>query len=386
LLPQEARSYRARESSTSEGFVHILHGSIATLVAMLVSCGDQGFVRKDGGTGGVDRGQIQGRFCDPSGRSWLSSAMAYTNVVRDGVLQETRVSYSDRDGFWLLEDLPGELPYEVFVQHGSEILFDEEIYVPSGKTVRLSEPDCFDPLELKVAVITGDYDDFQLVIEQMGFENYTVYDGLVTGNNVCDVCEDNLLNFLLAPDDMAQFDIIMFNGGHIEEDIVYDIDDGNAGDADAIMGNIVAYVQGGGTIYASDWAYDEIEIGWPARIDFLGKDALPNDAEIGTPQTVAATISDSALAEWLGADDGRIDIEYDLSTWPAVTSVDASVSVHLQGDVDVQLGPVSDTVPASPLLVSFTDGDGKVVYTSFRVAANASSDMLLTLQYIMYSL
>jgi hypothetical protein len=312
--------------------------------------------------------------------------MAYTNVVRDGVLQETRVSYSDRDGFWLLEDLPGELTYEVFVQHGSEILFDEEIYVPSGKTVQLSEPDCFDPLELKVAVITGDYDDFQLVIEQMGFENYTVYDGLVTGNNVCDVCEDNLLNFLLAPDDMAQFDIIMFNGGHIEEDIVYDIDDGNAGDADAIMGNIVAYVQGGGTIYASDWAYDEIEIGWPARIDFLGKDALPNDAEIGTPQTVAATISDSALAEWLGADDGRIDIEYDLSTWPAVTSVDASVSVHLQGDVDVQLGPVSDTVPASPLLVSFTDGDGKVVYTSFRVAANASSDMLLTLQYIMYSL
>ena len=366
--------------------MRILHGSIATLVAMLVSCGDQGFRKKEDPTGSEDPGQIQGRICDPSGRSWLSAAMAYTNVVRDGVLDETRVSYSDRDGFWLLDDLPSEQTYEVFVQHGSEILLDQEVYVPSGQTVQLAEPDCFDPLELKVAVITGDYDDFQQVIEQMGFANYTVYDGLVTGNDVCDVCEDNLENFLLDADEMAQFDIIMFNGGHIEEDIVYDLDDGNAGNADAIMRNIVAYVQGGGSIYASDWAYDEIEIGWPGRVDFLGKDSLPNDAEIGGPQTVAATISDSALAEWLGTDDGQIDIEYDLSTWPAAMSVDPSVSVHLQGNVDVQLGPVSDTVTASPLLVSFNDGDGKVVYTSFRVAANASSDMLLTLQYMMYSL
>ena len=366
--------------------MRILHGSIATVVAMQVSCNEHVLVRGDPNTTGDDPGQIQGRICEPSGRSWLSSAMAYTNVVRDGVLDETRVAYSDRDGFWLLDELPGDQTYEVFVQYGPEILFEEEVYVPSGETVELSEPDCFDPLELKVAVITGDYDDFQRVIEQMGFENYTVYDGLVTGNDICDVCEDNLRSFLLDEDEMARFDIIMFNGGHIEEDIVYDIEDGNAGDADAIMGNIVAYVQAGGSIYASDWAYDEIEIGWPGRIDFLGKDTTPNDAEIGGPQTVAATISDSALAEWLGTDDGRIDIEYDLSTWPAATSVDPSVSVHLQGNVDVQLGPTSDTVNASPLLVSFNDGEGKVVYTSFRVAANASSDMLLTLQYMMYSL
>ncbi len=358
----------------------------ATFVATQVSCNDRFFNPLDNETGEIDPGRIQGRICDPSGRSWLSSAMAYTNVVRDGVLEETRVAYSDRDGFWLLEDLPGDRDYQVFVQHGSEILFDAEVHVPSGQTVELAEPDCFDPLELKVAVITGDYDDFQRVIEQMGFANYTVYDGLVTGTQICDVCNDNLRNFLLDSDEMAQFDIIMFNGGHVEEDIVYDLQPGNGGDADAIVGNIVAFVQDGGSIYASDWAYDDIEVGWPDRIEFLGKDTVPNDAEVGHPQTVDATISDSALAEWLGREDGQIDIDYDLSTWPAMVEVADSVSVHIQGSVDVQIGPAYDTVTASPLLVSFNDGDGRIVYTSFRVAANASADMLLTLQYMMYSL
>jgi hypothetical protein len=366
--------------------VRILPWTVATFVAMQVSCSDHVFDPIEDETGNKEPGRIEGRICDPSGRSWLASAMAYTNVVQGGQLEETRVAYSDRDGFWLLDDLPGDKAYDVYVQYGSEILFDEEVYVPSGRTVQLSEPDCFDPLELKVAVVTGDYDDFQRVIEQMGFENYTIYDGLTTGNDICDVCEDNLRNFLLDADEMAQFDIIMFNGGHIEEDIVYDLDEGNAGDADEIMGNIVGFVQNGGSIYASDWAYDEIEIGWPSRIDFLNDDAKPNDAEVGGPQTVHATISDGALADWLGREDGRIDIEYDLSTWPAAVSVDNTVSVHVQGSVDVQMGPVHDTVNQSPLLVSFNDGEGKVVYASFRVAANASTDMLLTLQYMMYSL
>jgi hypothetical protein len=366
--------------------VRILPFVVATFVAMQVSCSDHVFDPTEDQTGNERPGQIQGRTCDPTGRSWLSAAMAYTNVVRDGVVQETRVAYSDRDGFWLLDDLPGDKTYDVFVQHGSEILFDDEVYVPSGQTVELAEPDCFDPLELRVAVITGDYDDFQRVIHQMGFENYTIYDGLVTGNDICDVCTDNLRNFLLDADEMAQFDIIMFNGGHVEEDIVYDEQAGNSGDAVAIVANIVEYVQKGGSIYASDWAYDDIEIGWPGRVEFVGKDALPNDAEVGGPQTVDATISDGALAEWLGSDDGHIDIDYDLSTWPAAVDVDESVSVHMQGSVNVQIGPTSDTVNESPLLVSFNDGDGKVVYASFRVAANASTDMLLTLQYMMYSL
>jgi hypothetical protein len=367
--------------------VRILPVVVATFVAMQVSCIEHVLTPEGGEMGNQLAGRIQGRICDPSGRSWLADAMAYTNVAVNGVLSETRVAYSDRDGMWLLEDLPGEATYEVFVQYGDDILLDEEVYVPAGRTVQLPESDCFDPLELKVAIVTGDYDDFQVVIERMGFANYTVYDGLVTGNDVCDVCTDNLRSFLLDPDEMAQFDIIMLNGGHIEEDIVFDLEPGNAGDSEVIMGNLVEYVRNGGSIYASDWAYDEVEIGWPNRIDFLGDDLEPNDAQLGqAPQDLDAAISDAALAEWLGKEDGRVQLEYDLSTWPAALTVDESVSVHLEASVDVQLGATQDTINASPLLVSFNDGEGKVVYATFRVATNASTDMLLTLQYMMYSL
>ena len=86
--------------------MRILHCVVATFVAMQVSCSDHVFDPIEKGTGNEPTGRIEGRTCDPSGRSWLASAMAYTNVVRDGVLEETRVAYSDRDGFWLLEDLP----------------------------------------------------------------------------------------------------------------------------------------------------------------------------------------------------------------------------------------------------------------------------------------
>lgn len=369
--------------------MRIVQFLIATVVATLVACSpDQGFQGGINDNGGDEPGQISGRICDPSGRTWLADAMAYTNVIVDGQLTGTRVAYSDRDGFWLLDELPGDEYYQVFVQHGSEILFNEEVYVTAGQTTQLEEPDCFDPLELKVAIVTGDYDDFQLVLQQMGFANYTVFDGLVTGTDICDICEDNLRNFLLNDEWMQQFDIIMLNGGHVEEDIVYnaDPDNGNSGDSDAIMANIVHFVQNGGSIYASDWAYDDVEQGWPDRIEFLGDDSKPNDAQAGDQQLIHAAISDSALAAWLGSKDSRVDIDYDLPVWPAIESVQDTVSVHLSGSVNVRIGTYQDTLNASPLLTSFNDGQGKVVYATFRVAKNASADMLLILQYMMYSL
>jgi hypothetical protein len=385
------RSYVARRVGPSEEIVRILQFLIATLVATLVACNpDQGFTPGNNDGTGDDPGQISGRICDPSGRTWLADAMAYTNIIVDGQLTGTRVAYSDRDGFWLLDDLPGDEYYQVFVQHGSEILFDQEVYVTAGQTTQLDEPDCFDPLELKVAIVTGDYDDFQLVLQQMGFANYTVFDGLVTGTNVCDICEDNLRNFLLDAEWMQQFDIIMMNGGHVEENIIYppdpESDTPDNGDSEVIMANIVGFVQGGGSIYASDWAYDDVEVGWPNRIDFLGDDAEPNSAQAGDQQIVNAAISDSALAAWLGSKDSRVDVEYDLPVWPAIAEVDPSASVHLEGSVDVRMGTYTDTINASPLLTSFNDGEGKVVYATFRVAKNASADMLLILQYMMYQL
>jgi hypothetical protein len=247
--------------------------------------------------------------------------------------------------------------------------------VGSGDTVELEEPDCFDPLSLDVAIVTGDYDDFDLVLNQMGFANYQLIDGLDP---------DVLNDFLGNPDELARFDVIFFNGGFTEDGVIYDLEDPTNPTVAQNMQNVVDYAEAGGSIYASDWAYDLVEIGWPDRADFVGADEVPNDAQLGDYDTVNATVSDTSLSEFLGTQ--YIDIDYDLPVWPPVENVDSSVSVHLTGNVPYSDGLSDYTLTQVPLLYSFNAGQGKVVYSTFRVARNASDDMVATLQYMMYNL
>lgn len=353
----------------------------------LMGCNDQTIRARNDNPNGDLNGAIAGRVCDPSGRTWLPDARAYTHLIKDNVLYDTRTAFSDRDGYFLLDDLP-EGEYEFWVQHGNEVLITDEVWVGRGETYELDEPDCFDPLELRVAVITGDYDDFQLVLQTMGFANYDLIDGLTTAAPLnCEECTDHLVNFLTDLEWMQQFDIIMFNGGFVEDNVIYESDPKKpTGTPSVVNANIKAFVEAGGSVYASDWAYDVVETNWPDRIDFLGDDLEPDAAQAGELQIVNAAISDAALADWLGLEQDFVDIEYDLPVWPPMEGTSESVSTHLSGSVDVRIGNYSDTLPQVPLLASFNDGEGKVVYATFRVAKNATTDMMLILQYMMYSL
>jgi hypothetical protein len=342
--------------------------------------------------------------------------MAYANLIDgDGSLYETRQAYTDRDGYFLLSDMPSGALYTVYIQYGDEILDTHEVNVRDGEAVILEEPACFDPVDLNVAVITGDYDGFAAVLGHMGFENYTLIDGLIG---------DEIAGFLTNLDAMREYDMIFFNGGHIEEGLIYpelDGDDGDGGtdsdsvfdtdtDADAdegsacdggsaseedeptpasdaheaIIANIRNYVAAGGAVYASDWAYDVVERTWPEAINFVGDDSLPNDAQRGEGGIVRAQISDGALAGWLATDE--IEITYDLPVWPPIEGIATEVAVHLRGDIEYRIGDSGYSLSESPLLVSFASGDGQVVFSTFRVAQNAEISIMLTLQYLMYSL
>jgi len=325
-------------------------------------------------------GSIEGRVCDPSGRTWLPDAQIYTYLyAEDGHIYDTRQAFSDRDGFWLLDDLPtGEFgtTYQVYVQYGYEMLDQIEVFVSDGENVTLEEPDCFDPLAVDVAVVTGDYDDFQEVLVNMGFANYQEVDGLD---------HDELQSFLLDPANLEPFDIIFFNGGHVEEDVIYDTDGTDKkGLTEQARNNILAYVEAGGAVYASDWAYDDVEQIWPSRINWVGDDEIPDDAQAGEYDFVTAAVSDAALAEFLGKN--YVDVEFDLPVWPVLENVDGSVSVHLTASVEYRDGTNTFTLPTSPILVSFTSGEGKVVFSAFRMAKNATADMAVSLQYMMYNL
>jgi len=342
----------------------------------LAACSDQGvtFVKEDPII--IENGMLRGRVCDPSGRTWLPDALAYVNIVDEtGVVYDTKQAFTDLDGRWEISDLPGERSYTVYVQYGSDILQAEEVYVPSGTTVELAEPDCFDPVALDVAIVTGDYDDFDILLDRMGFANYDLVDGQDAAT---------VRDFLADAEALARYDIIFFNGGFVEEGVIYNPAD--AADPEVLQNlqNVRDYVSAGGTIYASDWAYDLVEMGWPDRLDFVGADEVRDEAQLGDYAAINAAVSDSAMSEFLGKQ--YLEVDYDLPVWPPIESTASLVSVHLTGTVPYSDGLSNYTLTSVPLLVSFNAGSGKVAFSTFRMARNANQDMVNVLQYMMYNL
>lgn len=319
-------------------------------------------------------GSISGRACAATGASWLADGLVYTNVTdANGKVVDVRQSYTDRDGYWTLPDLAPNAEYTVYVQAGSDIIFTETFLVRDNQDIIVPEPVCFDPQAMNIAVVAGDYDNMQRLLNQMGFINFTIIDG----TNF-----DELKGFLTRPENLEPFDVIFLNGGHVEQGIFYS-EDVTDRTPEIVSVLLEEYVWNGGSIVASDWAYDDIELVWPGAIDFLGDDSVPNSAQLGEYSNFQAVVTDSTLEGFVGGP--SVNIEYDLPVWPPMLEVEDYVSVHLRGDVSYREGTESYVLEDVPLLVSFSGGQGRVAFSTFRVAANQSEEMALIYQYIMYN-
>jgi hypothetical protein len=112
-------------------------------------------------------------------------------------------------------------------------------------------------------------------------------------------------------------------------------------------------------------------------IDKLGKlplaEATAQFEELGLGTEAVVTIQHAlglhdldALAEALG--DDAISLAYNYSNWAVIESVSDDVVVHVSGDVTYRIsasdgyGELTDV----PLLVSFTQGGGQVVFSTFH--------------------
>ncbi len=323
-------------------------------------------------------GDISGRVCDPTGYTWLEGATVFVNVYDvDGWLIEVKMTLTDKDGWWSLSELPTGSAHEVMIQKGTEVIETHTVDVRSGRTTKLDEPPCLDPSTLDIAVIAGNYDDFDQVLDHMGIADYAIIDGLD---------QAQLEDFLLNPTAMADYDLIFFNGGALEEGIVYDTADSTNPLPAEIQQNLRDFVEAGGSVYASDWAYDVIVQTWPGRLDFLGAEGTPNSAQLGSSQTVNARVSNYAMSEFLEAEGDYVPVVFDLPVWPPVVQVSSTVSTHLVADVEYRENGVTLYQAASPLLVSFNGGGGRVVFSSYRMVANDSEDMVKVMKYVMFAL
>jgi len=346
------------------------------LAILLLACAPDNTLHHIEDVNEGDDTTIQGRICNPYTETWLEGGTVYTHLFdSDNNLYDTVQSLTDDTGLFVLTGLPTNRDYMIFVQYGAEMIDQFEVHLPEAGGVELDTPACGGGGG-GVLVVSGDYDEFDKVLPAVGIPAYDVVNGQ-TG--------DELVGFLSDLENLKEYEKIFLDGGHIEEDVFYDTDgNGDSATIAQVRANLLTYVQQGGVLYATDWSYDVIEVIWPKKIEFLGDDLVADEAQRGEDGGVTAHVSDQDMGTAVGAD---VIVVYDLIEWPVVESVDADTTIHMLGDAKWRDGFDVYTIPASPMLVSFAEGDGKVVFSTFRYTTQAKrDDGLLYVDYIINDL
>ncbi len=145
----------------------------------------------------------------------------------------------------------------------------------------------------------------------------------------------------------------------------------------SVIDNARAYVQGGGVLVVTDWAYDLVEQTWPDAIAFYGDDATYDAAQRGEIGRVAADIVDAEVSEALGYD--AMGVRFDYSNWAVIESVSEDVRVVVRGSVQYRPAESEEavTLPDAPLMVAFQPrgARGKVVFMNFHIDAQVPQVM-----------
>lgn len=141
--------------------------------------------------------------------------------------------------------------------------------------------------------------------------------------------------------------------------------------------SVQQFLQGGGSFYASDYAYTYVRNAFPNYITFRA------EPRIGRSQYVNARIVDPGLASYLNPADppNNITLNYNLGSWAVIDDVSANTKVHLRGSFSTSAGEMTD----KPLAVSFNPyptSAGRVIYTTFHNEAQQSALEKKLLEYL----
>jgi hypothetical protein len=256
----------------------------------------------------------------------------------DGVEDFRYETKSDENGMFEFDDLAAGT-YTLHVVKGSYEIVDEFEY--DGTDRMNLGGQCLDVGDLKLAVVEGDWDSIQEILDYLGFpyDFYTAAEG------------EALVSDATA---LAPYDAIFLNCG-----ASYDL---WSAAATTGLGN---YVFSGGKVYASDWAYIMIERAFPDMIHFVDEEF--SGPKVGETGMVKAEVLDPALQDVMG---DEVDLYYQLGAWVVTDGVGKDSLVMVQGDASTTSG----TIPDAPLTIRAPEGKGTALYTTFHNEAQATSD------------
>lgn len=254
-----------------------------------------------------------------------------------------------------------------------------------------------------LAIVTGSFDKVEVVLADL-LECGTVTDGELDYGTECDQMHifdggarisdtdtdpnngdttyrtiDDLLTDTELMDD---YSVILLNCG---------LDETLSSDA-TVIANIQDYIENGGHIYASDWAYLFVEEPFPDLLDFygdtsvdgLGSTAEQDEARVGEgslDQTV--NIEDASLLSFLRDEDIVDDtadtatVNFNLGSWVVMSNAADDVTQLLTTDdlasLDNEVLSGNTTIPIAALSCG-SSTDGGIFYGSYHTEIGEATD------------
>ena len=193
----------------------------------------------------------------------------------------------------------------------------------------------------KLAYVRGVFDAIQNIVS-------------TGGNTIEEISVADLAN----PAVTSKYRMIFLNCG---------LDETGADNA-ATIANLRAFMQSGGTIYASDYASIYVKGLFPTyNFDYTGDE-----------QTIQATVTDASLQAFVAKT--TVTIAYDLDAWTDVLALPTGATVLLRGTY------VASGVQRvnQPIAFVVTQGSGRLVFTTFHNETGATQDQIAVLRHFIY--
>ncbi len=338
-------------------------------------------------------GIITGRICATeegigSGEGyWLSGARVVVVIGSD-----TYETVTDADGYFTLANVPAGR-HTLQVTKGS-FSAAEVVDVVAGEVTAI-EHVCVAP-DTELAVVTGEFDAIETVLGGMGFgvracvpAAFAKCPASLDPSGTVTLVDGESTAFITAfLDDLfllESFALIFFNCGLVDQ-YLYSA-------PDTAKNNLRAFVDGGGSIYVSDRAYEIVRVIFPGALDFVGNESSWGaDRERGwvgvAAPALAGTVLDANLTQALGR--ASVTLVYDKAQWvPLDVTQPANATRWIAANPEVdddRDGTPDRTLSQAPALASVPFGDGRITFTTFHTHQQANADMTAILRYIIFEL
>jgi len=325
-----------------------------------------------GGCATCAYGSLKGLTCAPNQTTAIPSVKVWVDALDCGGNPLHIETYSDAKGQYQMDGVPCGL--ETIHQEKGSFKHDFAVFVDAGLVVDVTSAvgdRCFKANSAKIAVITGDWDMIEGLLDQLKLK-YTLYEGGHDGWGSGSGSAQQAVGLLTDSTELNKYDVLFIDCGATPEPVM----DGYGSE---ISPNLKAFVAKGGSIYASDYAFRYFSDTWPGYVNF------PSDPYVvNGNQTVDGHIIDPPLYAYLGNLEW-VKVKYGLGPLAKASGVGPDTLVHIEAAFK-QFGNA-----VLPTMMSFLPeaGGGRVVYTNFHndeQAGQIKIDLKNILNFVVFML